>query len=95
MTRMQITLGAIAALTFAGSAMAQSDITKSQPKLTAPTGYPFISVIVLDRQTGGLKLCGSQQWNGDGPVTCGPLPAQDDGTTKGGITPKEQTLWRI
>jgi len=88
-----IILGAISALTIAGTAQAQSDIAQGAPKLTAPTGYPFISVITLDRDTGGIQLCGKTQWSGEDP-TCGPLPVQAD---KGDdqTTPKQQSLRRL
>ncbi|MGR3454895.1 hypothetical protein [Pseudooceanicola sp.] len=95
MTRLgKITLSAATALTLASAAQAQSDITRETPKLTAPTGYPFISVITLDRDTGGLQLCGRTQWSGE-PPTCEPLPAQSDTDKDAPVTPKRQSLWDL
>lgn len=92
MTR-SIILGAVSALTIAGAAHAQSDIAQSAPKLTAPTGYPFISVITLDRDSGGIQLCGKTQWSGEAPV-CGPLPVQAE-NDEDRIVPKQQSLRRL
>ncbi|OWU86081.1 hypothetical protein ATO6_04260 [Oceanicola sp. 22II-s10i] len=103
---LRTTLCAVTALTLAGTAaQAQSGfITKSEigiagapgisdrdDRLSAPTGDPFISVIVLDRASGDLKLCGSYQndENGRG-VRCGPLPANSEA-----VEPKQQSLWEL
>lgn len=90
MTR-TILLGAVCALTIAGTAQAQSDIARGAPRLTAPTGYPFVSVITIDRDGGGLKLCGKTQWSGEAPV-CGPLPIQSDEDEAERLVPKQQSL---
>lgn len=94
MTLTRTTLCAIIALTIAGAAQAQSDISRGQPKLTAPTGYPFISVITIDRESGNLQLCGKEQWSGDA-ATCAPLPVQSDEAEKDRLTPKQQSLWAL
>ncbi len=101
MKRMTI-LTALSALTLANGAIAQSGPKiHTQPKLTAPSGDVFFSRIVIDRETGGLKLCGSVQFQPDVPVTCGPMPdqtAQEDtapDTPVPGLTPKAQSLWKI
>jgi hypothetical protein len=84
-------LGAVSALTIAGAAQAQSDIARGAPRLTAPTGHPFVSVITIDRDGGGLQLCGKTQWSGEAPV-CGPLPVQSEEEETERLVPKRQSL---
>ncbi len=109
MTRTSITLGALAALTLAGASNAQTELTRpggdvgiatpgadagaTEGRLSAPTGYPYVSVIVVDRNSGDLKLCGGYMNDGDrGGVACGALPSKNGG---GLVVPQRQGFWDL